>query len=177
VRLLRSDQPDERDRAFVEYYEAREAAVRFSAYLLSGDWHLADDLTQIAFTKLYRAWRRVGRYDGLDQYVHRVLLRAFLDEKRRPWRRELVSGDRQVTLERPVEEPDVAGQVALLAALGTLSPRQRAVLVLRFWEDLSVDQVADLLHVPVGTVKSATARGLRAMREVLDRDDELGSVR
>jgi DNA-directed RNA polymerase specialized sigma24 family protein len=51
------------------------------------------------------------------------------------------------------------------------------VLVLRFWEDLSVDQVADLLHVPVGTVKSATARGLRAIREVLDRDDELGSVR
>lgn len=177
MRIFRRDAPDDRDQAFAEYYEARGPSVRVAAYLLCGDWHLAEDLTQIAFIKLYRAWRRVGRYEGLDQYVRRVLLRAFLDEKRRPWRREFAAGDREVTFDRPVIDPDVAGQLALRAALGALSPRQRAVLVLRFWEDLPVEQVADLLGMPVGSVKSVTSRGLQAIREVIGHDDAMRSVR
>jgi RNA polymerase sigma-70 factor (sigma-E family) len=177
VRIFRRDASDDRDQAFAAYYEARGPSVRVAAYLLCGDWHLAEDLAQTAFIKLYRAWRRVGRYDGLDQYVRRVLLRAFLDERRRPWRREFAAGDRAAAFDQPVTGPDMAGRLAMWAALGTLSPRQRAVLVLRFWEDLPVEQVADLLDMPIGSVKSATSRGLRAMREAVDVDDAMRSVR
>ena len=77
------------DHEFVAYYAARADHLRNTAYLLCGDWHLAEDLMQIAVTKLYQAWHRIERHDSLDQYARRVLLRAFLDERRRSWRREL----------------------------------------------------------------------------------------
>ena len=76
------------DDEFVAFYRARGRHLRDTAYLLCGDWHLAEDLTQITFTKLYRSWRRIERHDVLDQFARRVLMRAFLDERRRPWRRE-----------------------------------------------------------------------------------------
>ena len=72
------------DEEFVSYYQARAEHLRTTAYLLCGDWHLAQDLTQLTFTKLYRGWRRIERHDALDQYARRVLLRAYLDERRRP---------------------------------------------------------------------------------------------
>ena len=78
----------ERDSEFTAYYAARGTTMRNTAYLLCGDWHLAEDLMQTAFVKLYRVWGRVKRHDSLDAYVRQVLLRAFLDERRRPWRRE-----------------------------------------------------------------------------------------
>jgi DNA-directed RNA polymerase specialized sigma24 family protein len=73
-----------RDAAFIHFYAARSDHLRRTAYLLCGEWHLAEDLTQIAVTKLYQAWERVDRHDSLDQYARRILLRAFLDERRRP---------------------------------------------------------------------------------------------
>jgi DNA-directed RNA polymerase specialized sigma24 family protein len=76
------------DEDFAAYYTARAGTLRNTAYLRCGDWHLAQDLTQNAFTKLYRAWPRLQRHDNLDQYARQVLVRAFLDERRRPWRRE-----------------------------------------------------------------------------------------
>ncbi|AVT32977.1 SigE family RNA polymerase sigma factor [Plantactinospora sp. BC1] len=161
---------DDRDQEFADYYAARGARMRTTAYLLCGDWYLADDLTQVTFTKLYRSWRRISRHEALDQYVRRILLRAFLDEKRRPWRREFASGDETARLDRPVAAPDIESALVLRAALATLPPRQRAVLVLRFWDDLAVEQVAELLGVPAGTVKSQTARGLDRLRALLGRD-------
>src|SRR3954466_11500868 len=86
--LLRRGGPTASDEEFVAYYTARAAQLRNTAFLLCGDWHLAEDLTQTTFIKLYRAWSRVERHDVLDQYTRRILLRAFLDERRRPWRRE-----------------------------------------------------------------------------------------
>ena len=162
--LRREDrQADEDD--FVAYYTARGAVLRRTAYLLCGDWHLAEDLTQTTFTKLYQAWRRIERHDVLDQYARQVLLRTFLDERRRPWRREVSTA-----------EPDSGGYVddepddrlVLRTALLRLPRRRRAVLVLRFWVDLSVDQVAEILGCPIGTVKSQTARGLADLRRQLD---------
>ncbi len=155
---------NDRDRDFVEYYLARGTRMRNSAYLMCGDWHLAEDLTQIAFTKLYRVWRRVSRQESLDQYVRRILLRALLDEQRRPWRRESTAGPDNPGLDRVVVFPDIDGELTLRGLLAALPARQRAVLVLRFWDDLSVQQVAEVLGVPEGTVKSLTSRGLQALR-------------
>ncbi|MBF9130748.1 SigE family RNA polymerase sigma factor [Plantactinospora sp. S1510] len=168
LHLFRS--ADDRDKEFADYYAARGARMRTTAFLLCGDWYLAEDLTQIAFTKLYRAWRGIDRHEVLDQYVRRILLRVFLDEKRRPWRREHSSGHESAQLDRPVAAPDIESRLVLRAALAALPPRQRAVLVLRFWEDLSIEQAAEVLGVPGGTVKSQTARGLERLRALVGRD-------
>jgi RNA polymerase sigma-70 factor (sigma-E family) len=156
------------DEEFVAYYAARAGSLRNTAYLLCGDWHLAEDLTQITFTKLYRAWRRIQRHEVLDQYARRVLLRAFLDERRRPWRRELATVPDSSTLDRIASDDAAPIERMLDTALSRLSARHRAVLVLRFWDDLSVEQVADVLRCSTGTVKSQTSRALTALRAVLD---------
>ncbi len=164
---LRLGKRQERDQAFAEYYASRGAAMRNTAYLLCGDWHLAEDLTQTAFTKLYLAWLRVDRHEALDQYLRRTLVRAFLDEKRRPWRREYTTEPGEA-FEEPVNDPGPEDRMVLRAALAAVPPRQRAALILRFWADLPVGQVADILGCSTGTVKSQTARGLQTLREVLD---------
>jgi RNA polymerase sigma-70 factor (sigma-E family) len=157
------------DDDFVAYYAARGEMLRKTAYLLCGDWHLAEDLTQTTFTKLYRSWRRIQRHDVLDQYARRVLLRAFLDERRRPWSREYATTpdsavlDASAHVDRGPEE-----RMVLSAALLRLAKRHRAVLVLRFWADLPVEEVADILGCTAGTGKSQTSRGLAKLREVLE---------
>jgi RNA polymerase sigma-70 factor (sigma-E family) len=155
------------DDEFVAYYTARAASLRNTAYLLCGDWHLAEDLTQITFTNLYRAWHRIQRHEVLDQYARRVLLRAFLDERRRPWRREFATVPESSTLDGVTHDGVPDERLLLEKALSRLSARHRAVLVLRFWDDLSVEQVADVLRCSTGTVKSQTSRGLTALRAVL----------
>jgi RNA polymerase sigma-70 factor (sigma-E family) len=153
---------------FVAFYAARADHLRNTAYLLCGDWHLAEDLTQIAVTKLYQAWHRLERHDTLDQYARRVLLRAFLDERRRPWRREFsIAPDSPAldTLSRDRIGTD--DRMVLRSALLRIPKGRRAVLVLRFWADLSVEQVADLLGCTTGTVKSQTAHGLANLRAAL----------
>ena len=153
---------------FVAYYEARAAAVRRTAYVLCGDWHLAEDLTQIVFTKLYRAWHRLERHDTLERYVRQVLLRAFLDDQRRPWRRESVTTPDSPILDTAAPERHGSDERdVLLRALARIAPRRRAVLVLRYWEDLSIDQVAELLGCSAGTVRSQASRGLTDLRAAL----------
>ena len=158
---------DTRDEEFVAYYRARGPALRNTAYLLCGDWHLAEDLTQITFTKLYRSWRRIERHDVLDQFARRVLLRAFLDERRRPWRREHATVPHSTTLDTATRADAPEDGSGTTRALQRLPRRTRAVLILRFWADLPVDQVADLLGCSPGTVKSTTSRGLASLREQL----------
>jgi RNA polymerase sigma-70 factor (sigma-E family) len=159
---------NETDSEFTAYYVARGRTMRNTAYLLCGDWHLAEDLTQTAFAKLYRVWGRVQRRDALDAYVRRVLLRAFLDERRKPWRREHSVEPGSAVLD-PAQETVGGHEVELREALAAVPPRQRAVLVLRFWADLSVEQTAEALGCSTGNVKSQTARGLATLREALDR--------
>lgn len=150
------------------YYTARADILRRTAYVLCGDWHLAEDLTQTAFTNLYRAWNRIERHDVLDQYARQVLLRAFLDQRRRPWRREVATAPESAQLDLArAEDRGAEERVVLRDALLRLPRRRRAVLVLRFWADLSVEQVAEILGCPTGTVKSLTARGLADLRAAL----------
>jgi RNA polymerase sigma-70 factor (sigma-E family) len=167
--LLRGRRAFEDD--FAAFYAARAGSLRNTAYLLCGDWHLAQDLTQITFTKMYRVWHRIERHDTLDQYSRRVLVRAFLDERRRPWRRESSTiPDSPAFDVAALDDEDRDARLLLRTALTRVPKRQRAALVLRFWMDLSVEQAAELLGCSTGTVKSQTSQGLANLRTVLGGD-------
>ncbi|CAM3429827.1 SigE family RNA polymerase sigma factor [Kibdelosporangium persicum] len=155
----------DRDTAFADYFAARADAMRRTAYLLCGDWHRAEDLVQVAFTKLYLAWRRVTRHDALDAYARQTLVRTFLSERRLGWfRKESVTGDPADT---PISTVGPEDRMVLHAALKQVPPGQRAVLVLRYWEDMSVEETAKTLKCSTGTVKSQAARGLQTLRDLL----------
>ena len=152
----------DRDAAFAEYYATRAEVMRGTAYLLCGDWHRAEDLVQSAFTKLYLAWDRVSRHEVLDAYVRRILVHGYLDQRRRGWWfRERVA---ESLPERAGATDHADDRVVLLRALEQVPRRQRAVLVLRYWADLPVEEVARLLDCAPGTVKSQAARGLQTLR-------------
>lgn len=153
---------------FRRYVTDRAHALRRTAYFMCGDWHQAEDLVQTALLKLYRAWRRVERQDSRDPYVRQVIVRALIDERRRGWRRERPYGAFPDDLAAVVVAgPGTEDRDELLAALALIPARQRATLVLRFWEDYSVGQTAQALDCSEGTVKSQTARGLAALRVAL----------
>lgn len=156
----------DRDTAFTAYVAARQGQMRRLAFALCGDWHRADDMLQMAFTKLYLAWPRLQRDGVEDAYLRRTLVRVSIDESRRAWRRRERSGldgfDRAALPAAEVEESD-----AILTALAQLPMMQRKVVVLRFWMDLSVDETAHDLGVAPGTVKSHTARAMARLRELL----------
>lgn len=170
------DQREEQE--FAEYFAARRDAVRRTAYMLCGDWYKADDLTQTAFVALHRRWRKIRDHGALDAYVRKTLVRASIDESRRPWRRERhVETLPEVTQQGTEVGDSVATRSALLDGLREVPPRQRAVLVLRFLEGLDVAATAEALKCSEGTVKSQTARGLTALRGVLgDTLDDLRST-
>jgi len=144
-----------------EFVVSRLEPLRRTAYLLCRDWHLADDLVSITLTKLYRYWRRASEAENLDAYVRGMLTNAWLDERRRPWRRESAFEELP---EDPAPETAIPDHVELLRLLGKLAPRQRAVVVLRFFCDLSVTQTAETLGISEGAVKSQSARGLTTLR-------------
>ncbi len=160
---------------FEEYFRLRRDGVRRSAYLLCGDWHRADDLAQTAFVRLHRRWHAIREPEAVDAYLRRTLVRAMIDETRRPWRRERFVAD--------APEPEAAGTAgaatdgghadavvtrhALVDALRQVPPRQRAVLVLRFLEDLDVSNTAVALGCREGTVKSQCSAGLATLRTLL----------
>lgn len=153
-----------RDREFGEFVDARALVMRRTAYLLCGDWHRAEDLVQTALTKLYVAWPRVRRDGAVDAYARKILVRAAIDEGRRGFRRKETVVD---TLpETPVSAAD-PGDPEVRRALAALPPGQRAVVVLRYWEDLSLTETARLLGRTEGTVKSQAAKGLAKLRELL----------
>ena len=146
-------------RAFVA---ARMDRWRRAAYLLCHNWHTADDLVSTVVGRLYRYWHRVRAADNPEAYAQRVLTTAWLDERRRPWRREHPA---DVLPESGWTPSDRAGDrdqlIRLLAQLGS---RQRAVVVLRFYFDRSVEETAELLGISAGTVKSQSARALETLR-------------
>jgi RNA polymerase sigma-70 factor (sigma-E family) len=158
----------DRDAEFSEFVHARRTHLRRIAYAVCGDWHRADDLVQTALVKLYVAWPRVRRDGREEAYVRTIIVRAIIDESRRPWRRErpvAVSRVEPVAAEPlPVEERD-----ALFDALQALPAMQRRTVLLRHWLGLSVSETATELGIAEGTVKSHTARGLTALQEVLAR--------
>jgi RNA polymerase sigma-70 factor (sigma-E family) len=156
---------DHSDTAFVEYVSSRLLHLRRTAYLLCGDWSRGDDLVQRALTDVYVRWTRVREVSNLDAYVRTVLVHRFVDDQRRGWARVRLLG--LVPDRAAVDAVDPATGLDLRSALVKLPPRQRAVLVLRFFCDMSVEQTAGALGCATGTVKSQTSLGLAAMRRLL----------
>ncbi|WP_183096160.1 SigE family RNA polymerase sigma factor [Nocardioides stalactiti] len=154
---------------FVAFVAARGDALWRSAWLLTGDHQLAEDLVQTALAKSWRAWARVGP-ESFEAYVRRVLFTTYISWWRRKWRGERPTADLPET---PSTTHDADARNDLVAALAQLPRGQRAVVVLRYFEDLTEQQTADALGISVGTVKSQCSRALGALRSSphLRRDD------
>ena len=147
-----------------QFVTARLETLRVTAYLLCRNWHTADDLVSISIGKLYRHWHRVRAMENVDAYVRGMLTNAWLDERRRPWRRERSTDNPPERADAEFSEAALADREHLLDLLSQLPPRRRAVIVLRFWCDLSVEETARVLGISTGTVKSQAARGLESLR-------------
>ena len=151
------------DSEFIAFAEACRSGLRRTAYLMCGDWERAADITQEAMVRVYVAWPRLERDRGLRAYARRAVISVAIEQSRKRSSREVPTahlGD------QPVDDPadQVADRLLLMAALAELPARQRACVVLRFYDDLSVEAVAEALGCRTGTVKSQTARGLDALR-------------
>ncbi|HEU5475336.1 MAG TPA: SigE family RNA polymerase sigma factor [Actinophytocola sp.] len=146
------------------------------AYSLCGDRHLAEDLVQTCLMKLYRAWPKIRRPEYADAYVRKTLLRVWLNEQRRPWRRAesgtgvLPEVGDQRSDPAALTERDAFSE-RLRRALEQVPARQRAAVILRYRMQLSVTETAELLRCSEGTVKSQSARGLDALRAAMTRQD------
>jgi len=153
------------DEGFAEFVAARQRALQRTAWLLTGDWALAEDLVQTALARSWPRWERIRRRDDPEIYVRRVMVNTWTGWKRRRWRAERPTGaipDREAAGDLAAE---VTVRLAVRSALGSLTARQRAVLVLRVFDDLSEAQVAQVLDCAVGTVKSTMAKAMARLRE------------
>ena len=143
------------------YVTARSPHLLRVAYLLTRDWATAEDVLQTALVKTWFAWRRV--HGNPDPYVRKIIANTFMSLMRRRWTHEVVT---DTLPDHAVAGPDhYAEQEALWQLLGRLPARQRAVLVLRYFEDLTVEETAATLDITEGTVKSQASRALAKLRE------------
>ncbi|MGK5738569.1 SigE family RNA polymerase sigma factor [Micromonospora sp. URMC 103] len=157
----------EDEEAFREFVAVQLPVLRKLAYVTCGDWHTAEDAVANALAKLYPRWPRLDRP---DLYAKTMVVRAAIDEKRRPWRRERAAGDAlpEVTQRDPATVVDE--QLRVRAALRAIPPRQRAAVVCRHYLGMTLEETAGVLGWHIGTAKSQTSRGLARLREVLSAD-------
>jgi RNA polymerase sigma-70 factor (sigma-E family) len=162
----RSGMRPEVEREYVEYVAGRLPLLHRTAYMLCGDGHRADDIVQATLTALYLNWKKASSAENLDGFVHRILVRRYIDERRLRWSRvQLGSVPQEVSFAGA--EHGIGDRDELITALRSLPKGQRAVVVLRFLNDLSVEATAEALNCSVGNVKSQCARGLATLREVM----------
>jgi RNA polymerase sigma-70 factor (sigma-E family) len=150
---------------FAEFAETASPQLRRTAFLLCGNWHTAEDLVQTTLAKLFVSWRTIRRRDAVRAYAARTLVNTYLADKRLKRNAEILT-DRLP--ECPVQPHAPETRMVVLGVLATLPPRARAVVVLRYWEDLSVEQAAAVLGCSPGNVKSLAAGALGKLRAVLD---------
>ncbi len=158
-----------RETQFTEFVTARSRALLGTAYLLSGDRQRAEDLVQTALLKTYLAWPRLRDSRAVEAYVRRTMVTTSISWSRRRWRGELSTGALPEAADGADGDrtADVDGRAELWPHLAALPARQRAVLVLRYYEDLTEPQVAEQLGCSVGTVKSQAHRALATLRDRL----------
>ena len=155
------------EQEYREFAGSRAASLHRTAYLLCGDWHLADDLVQETFVQTFRHWRRVQRADNQNAYVKRILINEF----NRHWQRYgglPVADNDRLEVAVPDISDEVVSRADLLRALLTLPARQRATVVLRYLEGMSERETAAVMRCSEGTVKSQTARALNALEGCLN---------
>ena len=159
---------------FAEFASGAAARLRRTAFLLCGDWHMAEDLTQTTLARMFVSWRRISRQEAAYAYASRTLVNAYLTDRRRRRGQEVLTG----WLPETAAEPQACEvRIMMLDALATLPPKMRVVVVMRYWADLSVEQVADLLGCSTGNVKSQSARGLDKLRALLEEDGAQAGLR
>lgn len=149
---------------FARFVDLRQRALLRSAWLLTGDWGLGEDLVQTALARTWLRWDKVKRRDDPEIYVRRVLVSTWINWSRRKWR-----GERTVTQlpDGPAPgdlEAEAVARVAVRRALGSLTNSQRAVIVLRVFDDLTEAQTAQVLGCALGTVKSTMSQALTRLR-------------
>lgn len=155
-----------RTEEYREFAANRAAHLYRSACLLtSGDTHLAEDLVQETLGRMYVLWGRVSRIDNPAAYAQTVLVRAFLTHRRRRSASERPVGELPDSALLSGDDPEL--RLALLGALGRLSPKDRAVVVLRYWEDRSIEETADAMNVSSAAVRTRAVRALARLREQL----------
>jgi RNA polymerase sigma-70 factor (sigma-E family) len=150
-----------RDEEFSDFFVGRAPALRRTAYLIVRDWHAAEDVTQLGFARLYVVWPRL-RPETLEAYARKVVVNEALGHLRRRRRDEPTDPLPERPTTQPLDPPLDIG-----TALGLLPARQRAIVALRFLDDLPVREVADVLDIAEGTVKSQTSRALATLRSHL----------
>jgi RNA polymerase sigma-70 factor (sigma-E family) len=158
---------DAREAHYAHFVRTRTHALLRSAYLLTGDQHLAEDLVQEALARAHRAWHRLERPENAEAYARKVMYHAQVSLWRRPKVTEVLPGD--LDAEPAGDDPadDTVQRLTLRRALLTLTAKQRAVIVLRFFEDCTEAEAAQLLGVSVSTVKTQTGRALERLRTLL----------
>ena len=149
---------------FIEIATISSPRLRRTAFLLCGDWHTAEDLAQTTLAKMFGSWRRISRKDAADTYATRILINTYLADMRRKRVGEVLT---DTLPEYPVHPQAPETRLVVIDALAALPPRARAVVVLRYWSDLSVEQVAAMLGCSAGNVKSQSARALDKLRILL----------
>lgn len=152
-----------RDAAFSAFMAARYNSLVRTARLLTGSTPRAEDLTQEALLRTYRAWHRIGREEAAEAYTRTTMVRLLMKDRRRRWSGE-IPAPWIPDVPEPGHEEQVATRVAVREVLWTLPPAQRAVLVLRYYHQLSERETAEVLGCSPGTVKSRAARALAALR-------------
>jgi RNA polymerase sigma-70 factor (sigma-E family) len=152
------------DEEFSTFVRSSSAELQRMAWLLTGDWSAAQDLVQSSLIKTWLRWRMVRRRDAPEAYVRRVMMSTFLGWRRRRWVGEMALGWLPEEADHGDVATDVAQHEAVLAALRRLPKQQRAVIVLRYYADLSEQATAEALRCSVGTVKSHASRALTTLR-------------
>ena len=152
------------DEGFEQFVAARWSTYWRLAFLLTASEQAAQDLLQTTLEKAYGAWPRIARIDAPDAYVRRIMVNSLTSSRRLAWRRH------EVTMDEPPERPDESAERMVLdhevmwPLVCALPQRQRAVIVLRYYEDLSEAEIAEALGCAVGTVKSTASDAMRALR-------------
>ncbi|MGW0432277.1 SigE family RNA polymerase sigma factor [Micromonospora sp. NPDC003197] len=164
--LFRKSDKAAADEEYTEYVRATMDRWRRVAYLMAGDWDRGDDVLQQVLTELYRKWSRARKADSIDALVRTMLLRRFIDGQRLGWARVRL-GTELPDRAAATTGADPTDRLDLVTALRQVAPRQRAVLVLRYFHDLSVEETAQTLNCSPGTVKSQTSKGLATLRRLL----------
>jgi RNA polymerase sigma-70 factor (ECF subfamily) len=170
----------EQDAEFTAFVAARGQALLRTAYLLTGDHQAAEDLVQTALAKTYVGWQRVRAKEAVESYVRRTMVTTNISWWRRRWRGETPTDPQSGAMpEPPAHDPtgDHDERDRLWRHLAALSERQRAVVVLRFYEDLGEAEIAALIGCSTGAVKSHASRALARLRAELATDDDRGEVR
>ncbi|MEO3867441.1 SigE family RNA polymerase sigma factor [Nonomuraea sp. B12E4] len=161
------------DEEFTRYVKTTRPTLRRMAFRLSSDWYEADDLVQRTLIAIYRRWELLHSHDKMARYTYAIMTRLLISDRRaHRWSRE-------VLYDLPPEPPPLPDpyrplddRLRLLDALAGLAPRQRTAVVLRYWEDRSVEETARVMGSSCSTVRSQTVRALAALRSALEGGQE-----